>query len=200
MSLIVLEGCDGSQKSSCIQELKDKYGFNSFAFPTPTTIDKLKSITALNSESTLAYYHLIFEMDFAANIDTLSSLLKKGKHVLLDRYFISNLAYASINFHNKYHLSSSKFLQVLHSIERPITPDLVIFLRLADPHHFKSKPDSLFTQTELQKLQSRYSDILSLLQEQGKVKDYETILIKSEEDRPNVLERVENVLKDKGFL
>lgn len=200
MSLIVFEGGDGGQKSSTIKALKEKHGFASFAFPTPTCIDKLQSFKTLNSESTLAYYHMIFEMDFAANVDTLESMLKKGHHVLLDRYFISNLAYASINFHNKYHLSSSKFLHVLYNIDHQIVPDLVIFLRLSDPHLFKPKVDSLFTQSELQKLQQRYSDILTLLQEQGKVKDYDTVTIKSEDDRPQVLKRVEKVLKERGFI
>lgn len=200
MSLILFEGVDGSGKSYMINELKQKYGFSSFAFPTPNTIDKLRSFKTLNSESTLVYYHLIFEMDFASNIDRLQSLIKKGKHVLLDRYFISNLAYASINFHNKYHLSSSKFLQVLHNIDHSIIPDLVIFLRLSDPHLFRPKPDSLFTQKELQKLQQRYKDILDYLREEKKIQDYTEITIKDEDDRVNVLSRVEDVLKIKGFL
>lgn len=201
MSLILFEGADNSQKSSTIKALKEKHGFSSFAFPTPHTIDKLQSFKpVLNTESTLAYYHLIFEMDFASNLETLQTMLKKGKHVLLDRYFISNLAYASINFHNKYHLSSSKFLQVLHNIDHGIVPDLVIFLRLSDPHLFKPKTDSLFTQAELQKLQERYSDILTILQEHGKIKDYITVTIKSEEDRPTILNRVETILNLKGFI
>jgi thymidylate kinase len=200
LSLILLEGCDGTQKSSTIRALKEKHGFSSFAFPTPNTIDKLRSFKTCNTESTLTYYHMIFEMDFAANLSTLDSLLKKGKHVLLDRYFISNLAYASINFHNKYHLSSSKFLQVLHNIDHQIVPDLVIFLRLSDPHLFKPKQDSLFTQSELQKLQERYADILTMLQEQGKIKDYDTVTIESEKDRPKVLSVVESILKERGFI
>jgi thymidylate kinase len=200
MSLLVLEGPDSAGKSTLIKQLKEKHDFASFAFPTPHCTDKLKSFKVFNSESTLAYYHLIFEMDFAEHIDTLTSLIKKGKHVLLDRYFISNLAYASINFHNKYHLSSSKFLQVLHNIEHQPIPDLVIFLRLSDPHLFRPKTDSLFTQSELQKLQERYQDILTILQEQGKIKDYDTVIIESEKDRVNVLKRVESVLKTKGFL
>ena len=143
---------------------------------------------------------MIFEMDFAAHLETLDSLIKKGKHVLLDRYFISNLAYASINFHNKYHLSSSKFLSVLHNIDHGIVPDLVIFLRLSDPHLFKPKQDSLFTQSELQKLQERYRDILDYLEHEKKIKDYVTVTIKNEEYRPNVLSVVESILKERGFL
>lgn len=200
MSLILFEGIDGSQKSSTIRELVEKYGFSSFAFPTPTTIDKLKSFKTLNTESTLAYYHLIFEMDFAANVEHLQNLLKKGKHVLLDRYFISNLAYASINFQHKYHLSTSNFLSVLNSIDRPIIPDLVIFLRLKDPNQFKPKPDSIFTQAELEKLQSRYSDILEMLQDKGKIKDYWEITINNENHRDYVLGAVETLLKHKGYV
>ena len=200
MSLILFESCDGAGKTTLINQLKEKHGFSSFAFPTPHCIDKLKSFKVLNTESTLTYYHMIFEMDFATNLEHLESLIKKGKHVLLDRYFISNLAYASINFQYKYHLSASKFLSVLHSIDHQIIPDLVIFLRLRDPHHFKPKPDSLFTQKELQILQSRYSDILTMLQEQGKIKDYAEIPILSETDRPTVLGRVEYMLESRGFL
>ena len=200
MSLILFEGADNSQKSSTIKQLQEKHGFSSFAFPTPHTIDKLKSFKTLNTESTLTYYHMIFEMDFAAHLETLESLIKKGKHVLLDRYFISNLAYASINFHNKYHLSSSKFLSVLHNIDHGIVPDLVIFLRLSDPHLFKPKQDSLFTQSELQKLQERYRDILDYLEHEKKIKDYVTVTIKNEEYRPNVLSVVESILKERGFI
>lgn len=203
MSLICLEGADASGKSTLINQLKEKYGFSSFAFPTPKYQDKLKSLSTqhLNSEGTLIYYHTIFEMDFLEHYETLRSLMKKGKHVLLDRYFISNLAYASINFHNKYHLSTSNFLSILDSINhRHITPDLVLFLRLRDPQHFKPKHDSLLSQKELSKLQERYSDILMILEEQKKIKDYETIYVESEEDRVNTMEKVETVLVDRGFL
>lgn len=205
MSIIVFEGVDGMGKTAVIQQLMKKYPnkFDSLAFPTAVFKHEINDevITPIspNTISTIIHYHTAFEIDFMVHIRELERRSKKGP-LLLDRYFISNMAYAEINF-IKHGYQNHPFLDLLQKIDHGVIPDLVIYLRAYDMNEFTVKDDSHFTPEELSHIQYSYTNLIPRLNEQDKIKDYATVTLLSEEFRNNkLLEYVEDILKEKGFL
>jgi len=140
MSIIVFEGIDGMGKTAVIKQLIKKYPdkFDSLAFPTAVfkheIIDEEVTPVSPNTISTLIHYHTAFEIDFMVHTNELKRRSKKGP-LLVYRYFMSNMAYAEINF-IKHGYQSHGFLQLLEKIDHGIIPDLVIYLR---PGHYSKR-------------------------------------------------------------
>lgn len=209
MSIIVFEGIDGIGKTAVIEQLIKKYPdkFDSLAFPTDVFKNEINDevvitpvVSTSNTISTLIHYHTAFEIDFMVNTLELKNRSKKARHLLVDRYFMSNRVYAEINF-IKHGYPSHPFLYLLSRIDHKIIPDLVIYLRAYNVSDFPEKEDSHFTQEELSHVQYCYANLLPKLKDDGKIKDYDTIVLLSEETRNNkLLEYVEDSLKEKGFL
>lgn len=97
MPLVVLEGDDGTGKTTVIQRLKEKYPhIESLAFPTQELKEKIPTPDVTRVWDTLDQvfrYHIAFMYDFNRNQERIYNLLKEKKVVLLDRYYISNLVY-----------------------------------------------------------------------------------------------------------
>ncbi|MDN5845327.1 MAG: hypothetical protein L0H53_03535 [Candidatus Nitrosocosmicus sp.] len=209
MSIIVFESVDGMGKSAVIEQLIKKYPdkFDSMAFPSEIFKQEINDegvITPVdfnnNTLSTLIHYHTAFEIDFMVHIDEIQKKSKKAGHLLLDRYFISNIAYAEINF-IKHGYQGHPFLQLLERIDHGIIPDLVICLKAYTLDNFPEKEDSHFTKQELSHVQYCYTNLLPQLRVQDKIKDYANVVLLSESYRnENLFEMVEAVVKEKGFL
>lgn len=172
MSIIVFEGIDGIGKTTIIEKLVKKYPqrFSMFAFPTEgfkeMVGEELNPNLQSNPLSQLIHYHTAFEMDFIRLREDIEFKSRKGV-LLLDRYYMSNLVYATANF-KKHGYENHPFLQLLENIDRGITPDCVIFLRGFDMDDFPHKDDSHFTADEFNQMQYDYSMTLHRLRDQKK--------------------------------
>jgi thymidylate kinase len=200
MAIVVFEGPDGAGKSTIIKRLKEKYPhFNSFAFPTDYFRELLPKLD-YNNPQTIYDHHLKFEMDFAEHVGKLIKLQRRGP-LLLDRYFISNLAYAKLNI-DKCEQGEMSLLKVLKFIDHYHIPDLVIYMMQYDISEFPRKQDTIFDDYEVSRLQTAYSELLEILKGGNKILDYETIPLFNNTPKgwDSTFERVEDVLKKKGFI
>lgn len=133
------------------------------------------------------------------NEPDIDKLSRKGP-LILDRYYMSNMAYAKMNFAKQSH-ENHPFLSLLEKINHAPVIDCVIFLKGYDMNDFTTKQDSHFTPDELNKIQCHYRDVLHKLRDSGKIKCFETILSISEESRnKDLFNSIEKSLIKSGFL
>lgn len=91
-NLIVFEGIDGCGKETQIRLLKESMEFSVYKYPTDNfqmLSDYLERKITLESKSLF----LLFLADIAEEQKLIEDELKKGKTVILDRYFFSTIAY-----------------------------------------------------------------------------------------------------------
>lgn len=205
MASIVFVGPDGLGKTETIKKLLGKYPdkFDSMAFPTAVfkheINDEVITPVSPNTLSTLIHYHTAFEIDFMVHATELARKSQE-KTLLVDRYFPCNMAYAEINF-IKHGYQNHAFLSLLHRIDHGIIPDLVILIKAYEMSAFPPKEDSHFSTEELDHIQYSYSMLLPRLKAEGKIKDYTTIVLPSEQFRnERLLKYMEIILEQKGFL
>lgn len=205
MTLICLEGIDGIGKTTLINQLVKKHPhLNSMAFPTTVfkqEIDDEVLVTPVspNIISTLIHYHTAFELDFMQN-DYVIAKAMENRPLLLDRYFLSNWAYAEMNF-KKHGYENHPFISLLHKIEHSHVPSLVIFLKALDVNEFPPKEDSHFTIEELSEIQKNYEKYLYGLRINSYIKEFQIITLPDIETRDVLLfNQVEQLLLRWGLL
>lgn len=93
-TFIVFEGLDGSGKSTCAAQLAEHIGAAFMTTPSPGVRryrdDLIESLGASQEAKQLFYLATVF----AASAEV-SALLRGGRSVVLDRYFLSTQAYAA---------------------------------------------------------------------------------------------------------
>lgn len=93
-TFIVFEGLDGSGKSTCAAGLARRLGAELLTTPSPPVRryrDNLVSSLGGSQEAQQLFY---LATVFAASVEV-SALLREGRSVVLDRYFLSTQAYAA---------------------------------------------------------------------------------------------------------
>lgn len=93
-TFIVFEGLDGSGKSTCAAELAKRTGATLLTTPSPDVRlyrDALVSSLGSSQEARQLFY---LATVFTAS-EAVTSLLREGRSVVLDRYFLSTQAYAA---------------------------------------------------------------------------------------------------------
>jgi dTMP kinase len=91
---IVFEGLDGSGKSTCAAQLAEHLGATLMTTPSPEVRRYRDDLIASFGESQEAKQLFYLATVFAAS-ETVSELLAGGRSVVLDRYFLSTMAYAA---------------------------------------------------------------------------------------------------------
>jgi dTMP kinase len=93
-TFIVFEGLDGSGKSTCAAQLAEHIGAELMTTPSPRVRrfrdDLIESIGSSQEAKQLFYLATVF-----AASEEVSTLIKGGRSVVLDRYFLSTQAYAA---------------------------------------------------------------------------------------------------------
>lgn len=93
-TFIVFEGLDGSGKSTCAAQLAEHLGAELMTTPSPRVRryrdDLVESLGSSQEARQLFYLSTVF-----AASKEVSALLKQGRSVVLDRYFLSTQAYAA---------------------------------------------------------------------------------------------------------
>jgi dTMP kinase len=91
---IVVEGLDGSGKSTCAAQLAEHIGAEHMTTPSPGVRrfrdDLIEGFGSSQEAKQLFYLATVF-----AASDEVSALLQRGRSVVLDRYFLSTQAYAA---------------------------------------------------------------------------------------------------------
>jgi dTMP kinase len=163
--LFVLEGIDGVGKSTIFQMLKEDLSFSDLIFSfEPTTGPYGQKLRRLLSEKKADPRELLnlFISDRKEHVEKLIlPALKKGKPILLDRYYLSTVAYQGVEFSN--------LLELLRTNETfaPL-PDLVIYLDLSVEQALqrvisRNQGKSLFEREEfLRSVSHNYEEILPL--------------------------------------
>ncbi len=129
--LVVIEGIDGAggetQSNLVLEYLKskntqaEKMSFPDYQSPTGKFIDEYLHGSYNLSDEVLLLLHTA---DRVAARDRIESLLEKGIHVILDRWFNSALAFQTINFD----LEKAVKLGELFGLQKP---DFVFYLRIS---------------------------------------------------------------------
>ncbi len=187
--LIVFEGIDGVGKSTLFQLLQREREFSSFLFSYEPTLGIYgQKIRELLKTKKADPYELLefFLKDRREHVEKLIlPALKKGKVLLLDRYYLSTLAYQG---------EEETFLELLKQNETfaPL-PDLVIYLELEPEEalkriHHRNQTLHLFEREgELKRIAFNYHKILPLF-------NYEAVSAwKSVE---TLLEEIKAILKE----
>lgn len=93
-TFIVFEGLDGSGKSTCAAQLAEHIGAELMTTPSPRVRryrdDLVESLGSSQEARQLFYLSTVF-----AASDEVALLLRRGRSVVLDRYFLSTQAYAA---------------------------------------------------------------------------------------------------------
>lgn len=93
-TFVVFEGLDGSGKSTCAAQLAEHLGAELMTTPSPRVRryrdDLVESLGSSQEARQLFYLSTVF-----AASKEVSALLKQGRSVVLDRYFLSTQAYAA---------------------------------------------------------------------------------------------------------
>lgn len=165
--LIVVEGIDGSGKTTfskaLYEKLKEKRNNFIFSFePTFGPIGKKIKEILSKKEERLQELRMLFFKDRAWHVENLIiPALKEGKWIILDRYYLSTLAYQGAQGF------SLKDLLIESETIAPI-PDLVIYLDLPLDVAFermknREKDLSLFEKKEfLRRVKKNYENCLKL--------------------------------------
>ncbi|MEZ0344734.1 MAG: dTMP kinase [Caldimicrobium sp.] len=163
--LIVFEGIDGVGKSTLFEALKKRLPQNDIVFsfePTEGQYGKLlrEVLKAKNTDQETLLE--LFLKDRAEHVEKLIlPSLKAGKIVILDRYYLSTVAYQGVHFKDlSYLLSKNETFSPL--------PDIVIYLDLPiklalERIKKRNKEVSLFEKEELlNRIAENYEEILPL--------------------------------------
>ncbi len=163
--IFVLEGIDGVGKSTLFQALKDDPAFGELIFSfEPTSGLYGQRLRRLLSEKKADPQELLnlFILDRKDHVEKLIlPALREGKIILLDRYYLSTVAYQGVTFGNLLELLK------LNETFAPL-PDLVIYLDLSVEQALKRVSSrnmgrSLFEREEFLRSVSRnYEEILPL--------------------------------------
>lgn len=99
---IVLEGIDGSGKGTQTKLLKSFFKRKKKKFwitsePTNSTFGKLARVNLKKKNKDNLYIQLLFVLDRYEHLKQIENKIKKGVFVISDRYFLSSLAYASLD-------------------------------------------------------------------------------------------------------
>ncbi len=93
-TFIVFEGLDGSGKSTCAAQLAERISAEFMTTPSPRVRsfrdDLVETLGSSQEAKQLFYLATVF-----AASEEVSALLKRGRSVVLDRYFLSTQAYAA---------------------------------------------------------------------------------------------------------
>jgi len=187
--LLVLEGIDGAGKTTLFKALKEelKEDFLFSAEPTDSPYGKrLRELlkTQETSQETLLELFLKDRSEHVKNL--LLPALKEGKKLLLDRYYLSTIAYQGISFQDL-----NRLLRLNETIA-PL-PDLVLYLDIPEELALKrissrNSEKSLFEKKEiLQKISENYKRILPL---------FNTIKIRADKPFEEVLKETLFVIKN----
>lgn len=187
--LIVLEGIDGAGKSTIFKYLQKDKDFQFFVFsfePTQSTYGKKVRELLTKKESSSSVLLELFLEDRKEHVEKLIlPSLQKGKNLLLDRYYLSTLAYQG---------EEDTLLELLKMNETfaPL-PDLIIYFEISPELAYKrimerEKDKTLFEKEEyLRKISKNYNLILPLF-------NYVALpAFRSEDD---LLEEVKIVIKE----
>jgi len=130
--LIVLEGIDGSGKTTIWNLLKNQLDSNRFVFSREPTDShhgqKIRSLLAENTRK--SDYRKIFELFLEDRKWHLENViipaLREGRHVILDRFYLSTIAYQGVTGIKPPH----ELYELCMKHSRGIVPDLIIFLHV----------------------------------------------------------------------
>jgi thymidylate kinase len=221
MTIVLIEGIDGVGKTTLINQLKEKYPdkIDTFSFPTEAAREELCNIhngKYTNQQNVpyttidLILKAIIYEIDFLNNTDFIQSYLEYGnqnynKTLLLDRWYLSNLAYVKYLFPNPllYPHFYKNFYKIIERQERRLEPTFTVLLQSEKPI---IKSDSTLPDTHLLKIQENYIKELQNQQKKwgGLLVGMDSITDKKysivEGLTPNTFTIVEYALKERGFL
>jgi dTMP kinase len=171
--LIVIEGVDGSGKSTLTQRLAQAIGAAHRGQPGGTPVaDALRSIFKTNTKETITPLSEIFILMAArAQLweNVVSPALESGTNVILDRHLLSTLVY-------QVDLSGSAqdedFVRHLNNRSFPYTPDLMIFLDVdeatsQDRRGVRDTSDRKEQSLNFQKLTHAYSKRITQIKKGG---------------------------------
>jgi hypothetical protein len=218
-SLVLIEGVDGTGKSTIIKQLQDKYGpskIKTMAFPVNREILKVEYDKA--DDQAIKGYHKMFLKDFIDNqrqigklcgeVDNNPEIPNDQGVVLLDRYFPSFLAYCMLDIMN--HMSTvlnydtNKILKDLIDIQN--TSLKIMLNRLILPVHiiylYSNKYDHDRTDSKTRALQALYEMVLTALKKPSTKfqQQHHPIITEIEGLQKDTFEKVESVLKKAGYL
>lgn len=143
MSIVLLEGIDGTGKSTIIKQLQEKYPkLKSMAFPVNREV--LKVEYDRDSFQEVCMYHKQFVKDFIDNQLKIADMVEDGSTLLLDRYYLSHVVYVMYDYANHATKTGIKFDAMLKELigiqnmsltqlSRLIAPSDVIFLFQKNP-------------------------------------------------------------------
>ncbi|MFH8038521.1 MAG: dTMP kinase [Candidatus Aenigmatarchaeota archaeon] len=193
---IVLEGIDGSGKSSQCKLLYDyltKKNKKVFLTKEPTngTIGKfLKKILEKKYELSNLSIQLLMMADRVEHVKEIKEKLENGYWVLCDRYFFSTIAYGSAENNNYY----KKLLEI--NLKLFPLPNYLIFIKIRPEiaiGRIKREKRKLFEELEfLKKVNEKYEKILK---EREIIKKVKVIIINGEKNKEEVFEDIKNKIR-----
>lgn len=118
---IVFEGLDGSGKSTCAAEVARRIGAELMTTPSPRVRRYRDELIDALGESQEARQLFYLATVFAASRE-IGALLREGRSVVLDRYFLSTQAYAAFR-------GSGLANDEVDAVERSLVPaDVTVYL------------------------------------------------------------------------
>jgi thymidylate kinase len=142
--LIVIDGQDGVGKTTLIQSI-DCNKYETMSFPVDRSILN-RPFDIKNREDVIAHHSLFLE-DFTNYQDIMEEKMRKGKPLILDRYFPSHWAYLNRDLYLSYEFSPSQYLDDSHILREMQLelfkfywqlpqPDYMIYIRPKDASRY----------------------------------------------------------------
>ncbi|MGC9141279.1 MAG: dTMP kinase [Caldimicrobium sp.] len=163
--LIVIEGIDGAGKSTLFTILKERFSHKNIVFsfePTQGQYGKILRNLLKEAKGDQKTLLELFLKDRTEHVEKLIlPSLKEGKTILLDRYYLSTIAYQGVHFREL------PYLLLKNETIAPL-PDLVIYLEIPiklalERIQKRNKDISLFEREDLlEKISEIYAKILPL--------------------------------------
>ena len=193
---ILIEGLDGTGKSSIIQGLKDRLRFVSVHSPG-SSYDKNKEYVQKCDEFTQFFYYMGANFDISQKI---KSIMDTGNSVICDKYFPTTIS--ALSFYSGISIQSLKKMTD-EFIRQLVFPSVVLYIYVSPEircqriinrkSESNNKTDNLF-------IKNKESQIVaeSILQDYIRLTFDKYFFINAEEDINTVIHKIEDVLHN-GF-
>ena len=127
--IIAFEGVDNCGKTTIINKLQREFEFDSIKFPSPEGLfySELKAMISTGKQKSQQQKQLYFILNILSKLDYLKEYrFSADKHILLDRFLYSTIAYGEGKFQQDLFIPYKSFIEDTLQV---FSPDYLIYIR-----------------------------------------------------------------------
>lgn len=185
--IIAVEGVDNCGKTTLINKLAREFSMDKMKFPCPNGLfyDELKTIIETGSQQSQKQKQLYFIMNIMSKLDELKKYrYNPNKHILLDRFLYSTIAYGAGKHQKKLFIPYKDFIE---DVLKEFSPDYLVYIRKPRVYDLentrRANPSAYDKNLEMQSMARGLFE----KQVNGVMKYTDTLIIQYEYNSPDVM-------------